>query len=200
MLLIKQIHFKLILLTLLYKYLFFKINLKCSYIFLLDTFSIIMQWAFYKDVLSTKIKTDIFSKSAFWCQKIIVIIYQKQQKNFSAVTLFLSLSSKREPTSTALLPCFITPDSFQTWPFSTIFFCHFWVSLICLIYFSLIYFRDIVFDIVSLPNLFFLPLDPWQCFWKFYIKWVSERLHNLNYFLYYCWVTRIHKTLGVISY
>ena len=78
MLLIKQIHFKLILLTLLYKYLFFKINLKCSYIFLLDTFSMIMQWAFCKDVLSKKIKTDIFSKSAFWCQKIIVIIYQKQ--------------------------------------------------------------------------------------------------------------------------
>ena len=34
-----------------------------------------MQWGFCKYVLSKKIKTDIFSKSAFASKKIIVIIY-----------------------------------------------------------------------------------------------------------------------------
>ena len=35
-----------------------------------------------------------------------------------AITLFLSLPSKRVPTSTSFLSCAITPDSFQKWPFS----------------------------------------------------------------------------------
>ena len=72
-----RIHFKFILLTLLFKYLFFETNLNCSYALLLDLSSIITQCGFCKYVLLKKIKTDIFSKSTFWYQKIIVIIYQK---------------------------------------------------------------------------------------------------------------------------
>ena len=33
-----------------------------------------MQWGFYKYILSQKIKTDIFNKSAFSNSKLIVII------------------------------------------------------------------------------------------------------------------------------
>ena len=40
---------------------------------LLDIFSIITQWGFCKYVLSQKIKTDIFNKSAFANRKLIVI-------------------------------------------------------------------------------------------------------------------------------
>ena len=52
-----------------------------------------------------------------------------------AITLFLSLPNKTVPTSATLFPCFITPDSFQTWPFplnSRIlpFWCHSQISLI----------------------------------------------------------------------
>ena len=61
-----------ILLTLLFKPLFFKTNL--NYILLLDIFSIVMQWGFCKYVLSKKIKTDIFNKSGFRSRKLIVIV------------------------------------------------------------------------------------------------------------------------------
>ena len=64
-------HFKLILLTLLFKSLFFKTNLNCCCILLLDIFSIIMQWGFCKYFLSKKIKTVIFI-SAFPNRKLIV--------------------------------------------------------------------------------------------------------------------------------
>ena len=67
-----RIHFQLILLTLLYKSLFFKTNLNCSYVLLLDIFSINTQWDFCKYVLSKKIKTDIFNKSVFANRKVII--------------------------------------------------------------------------------------------------------------------------------
>ena len=67
-----KIHFTLILLTLLYKSLFFKTNLNCSYILLLDIFLINTQWDFCKYVLSKKIKTDIFNKSVFANRKVII--------------------------------------------------------------------------------------------------------------------------------
>ena len=67
-----RINFKLILLTLLFKSLFFKTNLNCSYFLLLDIFSIVTQWGFCKYVLSKKIKTDIVNKSAFRNRKLIV--------------------------------------------------------------------------------------------------------------------------------
>ena len=58
------INFKLILLTLLFKFLFFlKKILTAAFFWLL--FSIIMQWGFCKYVLSKKIKTDIINKSTF---------------------------------------------------------------------------------------------------------------------------------------
>ena len=69
-----RIHFQLILLTLLYKSLFFKINLNSSYVLLLDIFSINTQWDFCKYVLSKKIKTDIFNKSVFANRKVIIFI------------------------------------------------------------------------------------------------------------------------------
>ena len=69
-----RINFKLILLTLLFKSLFFKTNLNCSYFLLLDIFSIVTQWGFCKYVLSKKIKTDIVNKSAFHNRKLIVIV------------------------------------------------------------------------------------------------------------------------------
>ena len=59
---------------LLFKSLFFRTNLNCKYILLIDVFSIIMHWGFSKYVLSKKIKNDIFSKSAFANRKLIVII------------------------------------------------------------------------------------------------------------------------------
>ena len=69
-----RVNFKLILLTLLFKSLFFKTNLNCSYFLLLDIFSIVTQWGFCKYVLSKKIKTDIVNKSAFHNRKLIVIV------------------------------------------------------------------------------------------------------------------------------
>ena len=68
------VNFKLILLSLLFKSLFFKTNLNCSYFLLLDIFSIVTQWGFCKYVLSKKIKTDIFNKSGFRSRKLIVIV------------------------------------------------------------------------------------------------------------------------------
>ena len=64
-----RIHFKLILLTLLFKSLFFKTNLNYSYNLLLDIFSFITQWGFCKYVFSKKLKTDFFCKSAFGNRK-----------------------------------------------------------------------------------------------------------------------------------
>ena len=55
------------------------------------------------------------------------------------ITLFLSLLSKRVPTSTSFLPCVVTPDSFRHNLFlsnSVVIFCHSQI-LICLIYLSL---------------------------------------------------------------
>ena len=107
-----------ILRTSLSKSLFFKTTLNCSYILLLDIFSITMKWGFCKYALSKNIKTNIFKKSAFANRKLIVIIYSRNlqrilqtwnwnNKNnlifLSAITLLLSLSSKRPPTSTSLL-------------------------------------------------------------------------------------------------
>ena len=68
-----RIHFKLILLTLLFKSLFNKINLNCSYSLLLDVFSVIMPWGFFKYVISKNV-TNIFNKSTFANKKLIVII------------------------------------------------------------------------------------------------------------------------------
>ena len=44
--------------------------------------------------------------------------YTSKFELMHAITLFLSLSSKRVSTSTSLLPCVITSDSFQTQHFS----------------------------------------------------------------------------------
>ena len=68
------VNFKLVLLTLLFKSLFLKTNLNCSYFLLLDTFSVVTQWGFCKYVLSKKIRTDIFNKSGFRSRKLIVIV------------------------------------------------------------------------------------------------------------------------------
>ena len=64
-----RVNFKLILLTLLFKSLFFKTNLNCSYFLLPDIFC-----KFCKYVLSKKIKTGIFNKSGFHGRKLIVIV------------------------------------------------------------------------------------------------------------------------------
>ena len=124
-------NFKLILLILYFKSFIFKTNLYCIYFLLLDVFSIIMQWGFCRYVLSKKIKRDIFNKSGFHSRILIVVVYSRnvqplfqmwslntKNNTFLAITLFLSLLSKRVPTSTAILTCVVTPDSFQTWPFS----------------------------------------------------------------------------------
>ena len=84
-------NFKLILLTLLFKSLFFKKNLNCSFFCYLIYFQ------------SLRIGASV---NMFYLD------------TFSAVTLFLSLFSKRMATSTSLLPCVVTPDSFQTWHFT----------------------------------------------------------------------------------
>ena len=69
------INFKLILLTFeLFKFLIFKTNLNCSYVVLLNIFSIDTQWGFCKYVSSKKIKTDIFNNSAFGNRKLIAIV------------------------------------------------------------------------------------------------------------------------------
>ena len=72
----KRIHFKLNLLTLLFKSLFFRKNVNCNYVLFIDVFSIIMQWRFCKYVLLKKIK-NIFNKSVFANRKLIVIIYSR---------------------------------------------------------------------------------------------------------------------------
>ena len=70
----KRIHFKLILLTSLFKSLFFKTIINCCYVVLIDVFSIITQWGFYDYVSSKKIMSDVFNKSVFANKKLIVII------------------------------------------------------------------------------------------------------------------------------
>ena len=69
-----------------------------------------------------------------------------------AITLFLSLLIERVPTSTSILTCVVTPDFFQTWPFSTerrnsYFFvtpkCHYLVN------------------VILWQIYIFIPLDPW---------------------------------------
>ena len=82
-----RINFKLILLNLLFKSLFFKRNLNCSFFCYLIYFQ------------SLRIGASV---NMFYLD------------TFSAVTLFLSLFSKRMATSTSILPCVVTPDSFQT--------------------------------------------------------------------------------------
>ena len=86
-----------------------------------------MQWDFCKYVLSKKVKTDIANKSAFqkinsYCLVLKRVTYAsnlefkhcKQLNRFLAVTLSLLLFSKGMAASTFLLPCVVTPDSFQT--------------------------------------------------------------------------------------
>ena len=62
------IYFKLILLTLLLKSLFFNKNLNCSYVMLLDIFSVIMQWDFckYHGVLLVSSPHHLYSILATW--------------------------------------------------------------------------------------------------------------------------------------
>ena len=92
---------------------------------------------------------------------------------FLATTLFLSLLIERVPTSTSILTCVVTPDFFQTWPFSTkrrnsYFFvtpkCHYLVN-------------------VTLWQIYiFIPLDPWL-FLKVLNKVISQRLYKPKLFL-----------------
>ena len=86
-----RLNFKLILLTLLFKSLFLKSNLNCSYFLLLEIFSIVMQWGFCKYVLSKKIKADIFNKSGFRSRKLIVIVWSR---NVRPVLQTWSLNTK----------------------------------------------------------------------------------------------------------
>ena len=69
--------------------------------------------------------------------------------------MFLSLPSQNVPTSTYLYPSIKTPDSFQAWLFFTVFFYHSRVSSTCLMYFALIYFLDIFFDIFLAKSIFY---------------------------------------------
>ena len=93
------------------------------------------------------------------------------------ITLFLSLLSKRVPTSTSFLPCVVTPDSFRHDLFlsnSVIIFCHSQI-LICLIY-------------LSLPNLYYCTIRSMIMFLKvldniFESPGLSECLYNPKLFL-----------------
>ena len=102
-----RINFKLILLTLLFKSLFFKKNLNCSFFCYLIYFQ------------SLRIGASV---NMFYLN------------TFSAVTLFLSFS-KRMATSTSILPCVVTPDSFRHNYFRMtelhLFFWYSRISLIC---------------------------------------------------------------------
>ena len=69
-----RIHVKLILLTLISTFFFFKTNFNWSYVLVLNIFSITTQWGFCEYVLSKKIKTDIFNKSRFANRKLIITI------------------------------------------------------------------------------------------------------------------------------
>ena len=165
-----RVNFKLILQTLLFKSLFSKTNLNCSYILLLDIFSIVTQWGFCKYVLSEKIKTDIFTKSGFRSRKLIVIVYvwpvlqtsslNTKNNTFSSITLFLSLLSKRVTTSISIFTCVITADSFQTWPFSA--------KRRNSTYLSVTPIMNVInFFNISLANLYFHKIRSNDCFWKF---------------------------------
>ena len=88
------------------------------------------------------------------------------------ITLFLSLLSKRVPTSTSFLPCVVTPDSFRHDLFlsnSVVIFCHSQI-LICLIY-------------LSLPNLYFCTIRSMIMFLKVLDKVNTECLYNPKLFL-----------------
>ena len=161
----KKIHFKLILLTLLFKFLFFKTNLNCFYVLLINVFSIVTQRGFYKYVLSKKIKSDIFNKSAFADRKLIVIIssvivrrilptWSINTKNklmlYQQQHCFYHYLDRRVRTSTWI---FLDMDFFrQTAEPSRVFFYHSQI-LICLIY-------------LSLPNLYFYTIRSMTMFLK----------------------------------
>ena len=66
-----RIQLKLILLTLLFKSSFFKTNLNCCYILLLDIFNHYAM-GFFKYALSRKLKNDIFNKSAFGNKTLVI--------------------------------------------------------------------------------------------------------------------------------
>ena len=90
--------------------------------------------------------------------------------------MFLSLPNKRVPNSTSLLPCSQPPILFRhdlsppKWPNSAAFFCHSQVSLTCLIYFSLIYFLDIFFDISFYAKSIFYTIRSMAMFLKVLYK------------------------------
>ena len=70
-----------------------------------------------------------------------------------AITLFLSLPSKRVPISICLLPYVITPHSFQTWSFSPnskIFLYHSQILLTWLIYIICLIYIISMFNFVNL--------------------------------------------------
>ena len=67
--------------------LIFVINLKCSYILLLDIVSIITQWASVNMLYQKRWKTDIFNESASYNKKLIFIYF------FLVVYLSLTLDS-----------------------------------------------------------------------------------------------------------
>ena len=108
-----------------------------------------------KYVLSKKIKIDIFSKLNLSAENYSYYLLKITKKKLSSIILFLALPSQKVPTSTYKFPSIVTPDSFQAWLFSTVFYCHYRVSLICLIYFSLMYFLDIFFDIFLAKSIFY---------------------------------------------
>ena len=67
--------------TLLFKSLFFEINLKCSYVLSLDIFSIITQWGFCKDVLSKKV-TTLINRQNKWALSLINLHLLTETNNY----------------------------------------------------------------------------------------------------------------------
>ena len=99
--------------------------------------------------------------------------------------MFLSLPSKRVPTSSSFHPYLFRPATFFP-PNSTVVFCHSQISLICLIY-------------LSLPNLYFCTIRSIIIFLKVLNKVNIRTLIQPKIVSYY-WLTPICITYGVISY
>ena len=90
------------------------------------------------------------------------------------ITLFLSLRSKRVPTSTSFLPCVVFLILFRHQLFllnSAVFFCHSQLFLMCLLY-------------LSLPNLYFYTIRFTTVLLKVLNKINISAYTNVNYFLF----------------
>ena len=97
--------------------------------------------------------------------------------NKLTIRLFLSLSSKRVPTSSSFLPCAVTPGFFQTDPFLPI---------------------SAVTPTLSLPNLYFCTIR--SIMFLKVLNNVNIKALTQTYIVSYYQLTPICKTLGFISY